>query len=243
MALPQSAVKEDKRLESEASSASEHLARHRWHWTLNQDNPKRVSIREYARSVGRGETTVRGQVNGYAQWIDAPGTGRTLNEAIERAKMGAEKNELVEAVAEANQVGIQQARKVYSTDVSRVREAVERHVEKKPDITPEEKSHYTKKVAKTMARSRKAAEQRETQRAERRTARFMTIDGEIAQAVRCLNRALHEARFGGLDSDAMEMLEASLDRLRALADLLRVAIAGSVDVDWDEELMKLGQVS
>lgn len=243
MSLPVSAIKEDKRLEGEASSASEQLSRHRWHWTLNQDNPKRVSIREYARAVGRSERVVRVQVNGYVEWSTATGSRRSLSESIERAAVSAEKAELVEAVAEANEVTFQTARQNYASDVTRVREAVERHVEKKPEITPEEKTHYTKKVAKTMARSRQAAEQRETQRAERRTARFMTIDGEIAQAIRCLNRALHEARHGGLESDAVEMLESSLDRLRSLTDLVRLAIVGSVDVDWDEELMKLGQVS
>ena len=34
--LPQSVVEEDRRLESSAESASEALAKHRWHWTLDE---------------------------------------------------------------------------------------------------------------------------------------------------------------------------------------------------------------
>lgn len=242
MSLSTDVITKDHRLEAEASSASENLAKHRWHWTLDQENPSRVPVREYARAVERHPKTIAGQAHGYAAWLVGAGTSASssLNEHIERARMSEEKAQLVEAVAEANEVGVQQARKVYSSDVSRLREAVERKVERDPDITPEEKVGYTKRLAKTMARSRKVTADRELTKAQRRTAQFMVIDGEVSQALRCIERAVKEARVGGLDPDAVEALTSTLDKLRSMADLLRVAIAG-LDIDWDAELVKLGR--
>lgn len=234
--LPKTAIREDNRLERLASSASEELARHRWHWTLNTDNPKRVPVREYARQVGRAHKTIDAQVNGYALFVR--GTPHSLNECIERAKMGAEKAELVEAVAEANKVGLQQARKVYSSDVSRVRDAVERQAERKPDMSAEERGDYTRRVAEMMARSRRSEAERKS-KAKSRTASLVLIDSKLIHARRDVEDAIAEARRAGLDEDAVEYLDSSLDKLQSATKLLRLAIAGSVDVDWDAELAKL----
>jgi hypothetical protein len=233
-------VEQDQRLEQSMSSASEELARHRWHWTLDPDNPKRVSIREYARAVGRNVKTIRCQVNGYVAWAEG-GTALTLNEAIERAKFSEEKAELMEAVAEANEVGIQQARKVYAPDVSRLREAVNREAERRPEMTAEERRDFINRTADFMSRSRRAEKRRQEHRKSNRTAQFVIIDGEITQARRCLMRALTEARgTEDLDQDTVRLLETALDSLKAITELLRLAISGSIAVDWDAELARLG---
>jgi hypothetical protein len=57
-----------------------------------------VSIREYARQVGRNYKTIAAMVNGYATHREGA-SAITLNEAIERAKMGAERELATEAVA------------------------------------------------------------------------------------------------------------------------------------------------
>ena len=44
---------------------SEALAQHRWHWTIDESNPERVSLSEYARSVGRHLSNIAAQVKGY----------------------------------------------------------------------------------------------------------------------------------------------------------------------------------
>ncbi len=102
--LPNEVVAADHEMEQSASKASEALAKHRWHWTLDESNPDRVSIRAYAQAVGRAKQTIQKYVNGYAAWQAQSGHAGvpTLGEAIERAQMSAEKATMVEAVAEAN---------------------------------------------------------------------------------------------------------------------------------------------
>ena len=83
--LPAEVVETDHRLDMAASKTREALAKHRWHWTLDETNPDRVSIRNYADAVGRHETVVRRHANGYAEWIlRGPDPARSLNESIQR---------------------------------------------------------------------------------------------------------------------------------------------------------------
>lgn len=74
------AVTEDHRLEAVAAlanSATEQLAYHRWHWTMDPTNPDRLSCHEYARRAGRSQKAVWKMATGYATWISeglgAPG--------------------------------------------------------------------------------------------------------------------------------------------------------------------------
>jgi hypothetical protein len=53
-----------------AESTSQELAQHRWHWTLDESNPKRVSMRDYTDEVGRSYSTIRTSVKGYALSIE-----------------------------------------------------------------------------------------------------------------------------------------------------------------------------
>lgn len=95
-----------RRVEAEreaAESASESLAEHRWHWTLDESNRERVTVSTYARAIGKAQSTVFAQVNGYAAYR---GTSiGTLSEAIERANIGAERQAVTDAVADARGVG------------------------------------------------------------------------------------------------------------------------------------------
>ena len=59
MALSKAVVAEDKKLAKASDKAGEALMKHRWHWTLDESNAKRVSFAEYARQVGRHESIVR----------------------------------------------------------------------------------------------------------------------------------------------------------------------------------------
>jgi len=237
--LPTEAVETDHRLEKSASKATEALARHRWHWTLDESNPLRVSIRAYARAVGRGETTIRAQGNGYAEW--ANGRARApLGEVIERSKMSAQKEQIVDAVADANKVSFQRARQGYSPDVSRVRDAVEHAVERKPDMTAEDRAAYAKRTAENLARSRASEEQRTADRRRQQTARFMLVDARLSHARRDLLDALEHARLGGFGGDEIALLETAVSAIRAVTALLDSAISGASNVDWDAELAKIG---
>jgi hypothetical protein len=82
------------------------LARHRWHWTLDESNPERVSISAYARQVGRSPQVIQVYANGFNQWLkrQEEGTPIPISEALFRARMSAEKEVAAAAVAEANRV-------------------------------------------------------------------------------------------------------------------------------------------
>src|SRR4051812_37900776 len=113
MTLDRTIVEADKRLETKSERAREELAKHRWHWTLDKSNPDRVSIREYARQIGRHQRTVQDMVNGYADWLASSTDGATpvseLADFQARAKLKGETLAATEAVAKARGVGIDSA--------------------------------------------------------------------------------------------------------------------------------------
>jgi predicted Rdx family selenoprotein len=237
--VPAKAVAEDHRLEQSASKASESLAKHRWHWTLDETNPARVSIRAYARAVGRSDRTVGNQAKGYAAW-SAREDSRTLSECIDRANHTAEKADIVEAVAEANEITFTRARQGYAPDVSRVRDAVEQAVERKPDMTADDKADYAKRTAQTIARSKAADAKRTKQRAAQRSVMFMRIDAKLAHARGDLKDVLAFGRDLGLADVEIEDIKEALAKIKSFADLIDMALTGSIDVDWDAELAKIG---
>jgi hypothetical protein len=239
--VPAKAVAEDHRLEQSASKASESLAKHRWHWTLDETNPARVSVNAYAKAVGRSEPTVRAYVQGYADWSSSTSTRTsTLIECMERSKVSAEKAALVDAVAEANQVNFRTANTNYRPDISRVRDAVEQAVERKPDMTADDKADYAKRTAQTIARSKAADAKRTKERAAQRSVMFMRIDAKLAHARGDLRDVLEFGRDLGLGDDEIEDVKEALAKIKSFADLIDMALTGSMDVDWDAELAKIG---
>lgn len=63
--LPDDVVVEDRRLEGEARKNTARLAELRWHWTLDKNNPKSVSIPEYAQRVERSHTIIARYAKAY----------------------------------------------------------------------------------------------------------------------------------------------------------------------------------
>jgi hypothetical protein len=238
--LPAEVVEADHRLEKATDSASEKLARHRWHWTLDESNPGRVSLRAYARAIGRQFATVRGYAEGYRTFAD-PGTRISLSEAIERARLSQERETLVEAVADANQVEFTTARRQYGSDVARVREAVEREVERRPAMTTEERADTARQVAKNFARSRAADAQWKEDQKRRRTGRYIELDASLTKVKRLLTDSIQTARDVEFDTDEVELLEVALESVRSVLALLHAAIAGRANVDWDAEMQRLTQ--
>ena len=99
--LPEVAIQEDHRLEQGWAKSTLALMKHRWHWTLDESNPERVSIRQYAADVGREKRTIGRYANAYPLFEEA---GRRaapidLGELLERAGMSPEKYAAIEAVA------------------------------------------------------------------------------------------------------------------------------------------------
>src|SRR5215471_10890566 len=100
-------VTKDRELAKAADMAGEELAKHRWHWTLDESNPGRVSISQYAREVGVTHAAVSTMVNGYVAWAVSsssqpkPGTPTTLHEHVRAAHMSEERQQAAGAIAKA----------------------------------------------------------------------------------------------------------------------------------------------
>lgn len=237
--VPAEVVETDHKLEGAASKASEALAKHRWHWTLDETNPNRVGIQTYARAVGRSTTTIAKNAHGYANWKESAGA-LPLIEAIERARMSADREAIVDAVADANKVSFKTARQTYNPDIKRVREAVEDAVERKPDITPEEKVEVAKRHADFIARSKASEHRRAEDRKRQRTATYMLLDAKLDHARRDLKEALDNANRAEMGDEEIRLLQTALEAIKTLTALIGSALAGESGVDWDAELAKIG---
>ncbi len=232
--LPERIRKEDERLEGAAEKAGNQLAELRWHWTLDESNPERVSIREYGRSVGRNEKTIRAHAKGYAAFIAGAGA-RTLAECIEQAKMGTETLAAAEAVAEARGIGIKQTRQSRPVEVRRVREIARQRAEDNQTSVEEE----APKVAAWIKKSEQAEARRHDERAAKTSLRFVEMEGHLVKAKRELLDALNVGRVIDWGDEEQELLSDTLQNVRALLNLIDVALTGAADVDWDKELANL----
>ena len=231
--LPRHAITEDHHLEDAAGRASEDLARHRWHWTLDQSNPDRVGIREYARAVKRNESTISATVRGYEAWTVGGASNTTLAGHIQLAGMGEERAAATSAVADAlgNSVGTTaRSRRSEVKDVlASARDAAER---KGTDVHDE-----IRRQAETLAKGRRAEADRRAARP--RSVLYAKLELRLSTAQRALSEVLVEARSNALDDEVTELVQVTLGNIRALLGLIDLALAGNVNVDWDAELSKL----
>lgn len=237
--LPITVIETDHRLETAEHRASEALVKHRWHWTLDESNPQRASFRAYARAVGRHETTIRVQANGYAEWISRKGpSARSLAESMERAQMGAEKEIVVEAVAAARGTSFGHTRKDKADEIKRVRQIARDRAEQNNTTVAEE----APKVAEWIVKAERAGKIRADERTRKLGLRFVEMEGHLAAAKRRLTDALNLAHQVPWGDEERELLSNTVDNLKALLALIDRALGGVADVDWDAELEKLSEV-
>jgi len=242
MQLPAEVVETDHHLETAAEKASDDLAKHRWHWTLDESNPNRVTPNAYARAVGRHHDTIANVARGYAEWLRGGSPAGGLGDAIERAKHSTERQELIEAVAVAHDVTFSTARRNHPDDVRRVRDAVEEAEERKPEITPDEKREVARRTATNIAKSRQIERESREHLRERKSALAVMVEGELTKARYGLIGALNYARDIDRDTfptEFLDQIQRSLGDIDALVKLVRSAIGGAADIDWDAELEKL----
>lgn len=228
--LPREVVTEDRRLETAATSASEELARLRWHWTLDETNTDRVSLREYARAVGRAHSIIARDANAYA--LTVRGGANSLNEARERANMGAETEAATEAVAAARGLSMAQTRKTRVTEVRRVRDIARERVEQHGGTIEEQ----AEKAADWIVRAENAERGRKVERSERLGLRFVELEAHIEAMRRRGEEALAVARSVDWEEEHQELLRHTVSQVKALLGLIDVALAGASDIDWDAEL-------
>lgn len=229
--LPVEAVEADRRLDKTAAKASEALAKHRWHWTLDESNPARVSVGVYARAVGKAYSVVYKYVHGYEGHL---GSEITLSEAMERANMGAEKEAAVEAVAKARGTSFGHARKS-TTEVKRVRDMARERAETNGTTVEEEAD----RAAKWIVQSEQTTKRDQNERANKLGLRFVEMEGLLDAAKRKLTAALTLAHDIEWEDEHRELLTHTVANVKALLGLVDVALVGAADVDWDAELADL----
>lgn len=230
--LPRSAIEVDHKLERATDTASEALAKHRWHWTLDESNPDRVSFSAYARAVGRSQPTISYSARAYE---DVVHNGTAIAEATARARMGAETEAAVDAVAQARGVKFDSARRLRPTETRRVRDMARERAERHGTTVEEE----APKVANFIVRSERAERQQRDERRERMGLRFVEMEGKLAKAKSALLDALNVARDVEWEEEHRQLLEQALQSVKSLLALVDLALTGAADVDWDAELSGL----
>jgi len=232
--IPQEVIEKDQKLEVSAERSSEALAKYRWQQTLDPAGPM-YKFRAYARAVGRSDALIRKYAKGYDEWVRTNRT-HSLTDAMELAALESEKADVAEAVASAEGVPITQVthRRGASSLANTTETARSRAQRKGTSVVDEAKD-----IAERRRQTREMTQRQKAQKAEAKSIRFVEIEGHLAYAQRRLQDALQAAQDVGFSDDEMELLRSSLDKIRALLNLLDLRMAGTLNVDWDGELQKI----
>jgi hypothetical protein len=243
--LPSEVIETDHSLETVVNKTTESLAAHRWHWTLDESNPQRVSIREYGRGVGRHFSGVARMVNGYAAWlaetldVASVESTSTLGDHIVRAGMSAETEAVAEAVANAHGITMQTVQVHHRTEVRRVRDAARQRAEQRGTSIAEE----APRIAETIVRSEQAQQAESSSRGKNTDLRFLQMERYLISANRDLARAVQLAPQVTWNDEHRELLTETLSNVKSLLGLLDSAISGMSSTDWDAEFARFGNAS
>jgi hypothetical protein len=244
MTLPAHVIAMDSKLEAAFDDASNSLMEHRWHWTLDESNPKRVSISEYARQVGKSRQTISADANGWADYTAStrkarpagkvPGQAKTPEEFRQLANLGAEKQAAAEAIARTTGRSINSAARDHEALNAVVSKARDKAARRGTTV-----EHEIDQAAAERERASKAAAKLKDERKKRMTAAYISIEGDIGAMLQRGKKILKTADAIEFGADETELLADALGKLRALLNLLDMRFTGEANVDWDAELEKI----
>jgi len=239
--IPQTVIQKDHELDSRTERAGEALAKHRWQQTLDPAGPQ-FGFRAYADAVGRSEATIRAHANGYALILeranDALPGHAPLNaqDAIRLASVREEDRAMHEAIAAGSGRSIAQVSRGDNRHRTR---AISERAHQRAERRGGDPVEHARDIADEERRAAEAAKARQKEARERRSLRYVHIEGHLAAAQRRLTQALSEAEGVGFDDDEMELIRDSLAKVRAILNLIDMRMAGTPDVDWDAEAARL----
>lgn len=233
--LSQAVVAEDARLERLAERSRLELARYRWHWTLDLRNEDRIAIPEYARQVSRHVRTIDDMVTGYRQWTENSNNVREFSDYLARAKLRGDDRHATEAVAAARGIGVETARRHHAPEIREVKATAQERAERRGTTVENEIGE----VAQARRKVQNSREKVKAEEAKAHTIRYIEAEGLISVAMRNLRHLLDTTRTVEFSDDEQVLLADSLNRLKALLNLLEVQLVGAADVDWDKEMGKL----
>jgi len=236
MTLPDDVVQEDKRLSLESDLAKEHLAEHRWHWTLNEENEGRVGFREYSRLVGVTLSIIQGYSQGFVRWRSDLAGEVGLNECIERAKMSSEKEAVTEAVAEARGQAFKTVRMQRAPEIKAVRREAQERAEEKGTTVEEE----APAIAQMVVRVEKSERERHDALIANHDLRWVEALGHISNMKRYGLQFEKLAREMHWDEEEQDLLNRTIDQVHDLLNMMKLRVSGAVgSIDWDETLNKI----
>lgn len=241
MSIPVEVIRQDHELEATSDAVGSKLAELRWHWTLDELNPSRVGFREYGRAVGRNESTIRRYVKAHQMRQGLPQDGAdprgqmSFTDALERASVSAETEAATEAVADAHGISLSHARKTRQEEIKRVRGWAERRVAEKGTAFSEE----VPGIAEFVKRGQDAEQRRKAERKERVSLRAIELEGLLGKMKRTGVQALNLAAEIEWGDEERELLAATVGNVRALVELIDLALTNAASVDWDAELEKM----
>jgi len=235
--LPTAAIKADARLDAASTTSTEALAEHRWHWTLDETNPDRVSFSQYGRDVGRSFTAIAKHANAWNEYR-LNSRVQTLADAMELVKLGADRREATEAVAAATGKSPATLRSGSNRqEVTSVLDTARERAERKGTPLADE----IPIVAQHREAARKAQATSQAERQKRHTMRYLELEGDIASAKIKLTHVLKATAGHQLEPEETELLRTSIAALAALLNLIDLRLGGDTHTDWDAELAKISK--
>lgn len=244
--LPADVIQEDRQLEASVENASVELAKLRWHWTLDESNPERVSMRAYAKAVGKAPPVIRQYAHAYVHIADSGSRGFKLgfSEARSLAAMSEGMHAIASAVAEANNASVESIRSGrYKEETREVRNAVadeaERRTERGEAFDEQERARYAREVAKIKARHEEAERRFREEQKQRHRAVFVDVDTTLSKARRLIKEAFANQQDVEFTEEEVELLQREIEAIRGLLRLFDSALTGGSGTDWDAELARL----
>lgn len=232
-------IQEDNRLDRRHQSSLSALCEHRWHWTLDETNPERVSLAEYARQVGRASSTINTQAHGFAFWVDA---GRpdspSLTDFIVRANMGEEFGTVIETIAQARGQSYRTTREQFSGYARVVASQARQIVANDPSLDYRDAVRQLVNGGEDEVLTDELRAEKQEMR--RNVFRHTDAIGAIYRGRQATANAIELVRNVQWTDEEHAQLADAVAKFAAAVGLLEVAILGSKqNINWDAELAKL----
>jgi hypothetical protein len=241
VSLPAVVVEQDHKL----AKSAEELMKHRFHWTLDENNPNRIGFTDYARQVGVDEKRIRTDAKAWVKYLAASA------DPISRAKPGAPQTpddfkELENVGEEAEKASIALA-KAYGTSPGNVAKHMKKKVKK---VVTTARGRAAKKgttiayeirvAAKTLVQHEKDVEKEKEDHKAAHSDAFIDFEGDAAAVMLKMKKMIKSGKGLEFDEEESELILETLGRLQDVLNLLKLAFsAEALDVDWDMEFQRI----
>jgi hypothetical protein len=228
----------DAELEAKASDALLPLMKLRWEQTIGGGG---YSFSEYGRIVDRKPDAIRRAANGYAI-TTTPGV---VMRAIDAYAIGADsepERDAIVATAEAVDSPISEVRRARRPDLKAGKQAAREVIDEGGSA---EEAREAAKAAADNARTdlsdkrERLREQEEKRRSERSFFLWSEIEAEALKARRSIANMVPLVQEGQLTDDMREFLEDDLAKIKDAVRFVELALADTLEVDWDHEFKRL----